>query len=145
MRHPLSGVLVIRLLMVEDDERRVVRVQEWLPTCVRLVWARSAGMAIGMLNRDKGRVYGGIMLDHDLFQQRVTQRDGLHNGKHVAEAVIRNVDTDVPVFVHSTNVSEGPRMAEMLEGAGFAVDIMPFHSLKQDVFDEWMEYVCEAA
>ena len=132
---------MIRILIVEDDEVRVSRIREWLPPDVLLVWAKSAGTAIGMIKRDGGQTYGGIMLDHDLFQKRITQFDYQHNGKDVVQAVVQNIDPDVPVFVHSTNVSEGPRMAQVLAGAGFAVEKTPFNTLTKNIFDDWISYV----
>lgn len=59
-------VQVCRILIVEDDDERVAKFRSWLPETMRIVHARSAGSAIGILQRDKGRVYAGIMLDHDL-------------------------------------------------------------------------------
>ena len=135
----------MRILIVEDDNHRVDVITKWLGSRAKIVWAKSAGMAIGLLNRDRGRVYDGIMLDYNLHQQRITQQDRLHTGVDVTAAIIRNVDNDVPVFVHSSNIKNGPKMKRLLTGAGFAVDSMPFYGLKQHMFEEWFEYVQEAA
>jgi len=94
----------LRVLMVEDNQDRVDNCKVIARNCrCNIVWAKSAGMAIGMLRRDSGRVYDGIMIDHDLQDQKITSNDGNFNGKDVAMAVIRYVDKDVPIFVHSSN------------------------------------------
>lgn len=135
----------MRLLIVEDDKHRVDAITGWVRQRTRIVWAKSAGMAIGLLNRDRGRVYDGIMIDYNLHKQKITGQDKLHHGLHVVDAIVRNVDNDVPIFVHSSNIKNGPVMAQRLRGAGFAVDAMPFYGLKEHMFEEWFEYVQELA
>lgn len=57
---------VFRTLIVEDDPERANILQDWLPDNVRPVVVTSAGKAMGVLARDRGNVYAGILLDHDL-------------------------------------------------------------------------------
>ena len=66
---------LFRLLLVEDDSDRVEIFRSWVPAGVHIVWARSAGAAIGLARRDRGSVYGGVLLDHDLQQQAITADD----------------------------------------------------------------------
>lgn len=144
----------LKILVVEDDERRLGGLQQWTKSIqsknfhkcrYEVVWARAAGAAIGLLRRDRGRVYAGIMLDHDLVLQEVTERDDLFNGKDVVDAVIEYVDKDVPIFVHSANTTESPKMVKHLEGAGFAVERVAFGELRLNMFQDWLEYVCECS
>ena len=51
-----------RLLLIEDDVGRVSDFRAWCPAWVKLVWAQSAGAALGLIRRDSGRVYGGYSL-----------------------------------------------------------------------------------
>ena len=134
----------LRILVVEDNEARVETFTQWSPPGVRLIWARSAGVAIGMLKRDRGRVYDGIMLDHDLTAQRLTMHDGRFTGRDVVVAVIENVDSDVPVFVHSANDGGGPRMADTLRRAGFEVGQVPMYRLDERRLRDWIVEVREA-
>ena len=53
-------------LLVEDDPDRIARFTAWCPPDARLVVARGGGRALGLLERDPGRVYAGLLLDHDL-------------------------------------------------------------------------------
>lgn len=140
----------LRVLVVEDDPTRVEVFEAWLeylklPCDFHLVWTKSAGSAIGLLRRDRGRVYSGILLDHDLHQQNLTGQDKLYSGKDVVKTIIECVDSGVPVMVHSTNPKGGPEMANKLRGAGFSVEFMPFHCLRFPVYQEWLSYVCEAS
>lgn len=139
---------IVRILCVEDDATRVGVFEEWikymkLPYEVRFVWAKSAGAAIGLLSRDRGRVYAGILLDHDLDLQNLTSWDGLYSGKDVVKKIVEVVDKDVPVRIHSTNPKGGPEMKEKLEGAGFVVELMPFGRGHYGHYKDWLTHVCE--
>ena len=138
------------LLIVEDNPHRVEVFESWikhakLPCQLRVVWAKAAGSAIGLLKRDQGRVYAGILLDHDLDLQNLTNFSGQYSGKDVVKAIIEYVDLDVPVMVHSTNVTGGPDMASKLRGAGFTVELAPFNDLNFGIYKDWLSYVCESA
>lgn len=129
---------MIRILLIEDDAARIALFQQWLPADMRLVVASSTGKAMGILQRDRGRVYAGIMLDHDLQAQIITQMDRLLSGSDLIKVILRNVSKDVPVLVHSMNVSRGPLMAEQLAGAGFMVTRIPMSVLTKKKFLEWI-------
>lgn len=135
---------LVRILVVEDRESRVKALRSWSPPDTRIVWAKSAGSAIGIIKRDPGRVYDGIMLDHDLNEQGMTQHEGLYSGKHVVKAILQQIENDVPVFVHSANASGGPAMAEMLRGEGFDVQQVPMGQLTSERFQVWLDVVRRA-
>jgi len=145
---------LVRILLVEDSLERAV----WFKQTARVgrgpaskdcefrfVWARSAGAAIGILKRDPGRVYAGILLDHDLTEQALTAADGLYNGKNVTASVIQYVDPTVPVLVHSSNVTEAPKMAQLLRKAGFMVEQVAYADLEAPRYQQWLNEVAEIA
>jgi CheY-like chemotaxis protein len=147
---------VIRVLVVEDDDRRVQVFQRWLdgevnqrrdngelcyPCEVRLVWAKSAGAAIGLLERDPGSVYAGIMLDHDL--DRHVSWGVPYTGQDVVKKIVEVVSRDTMILVHSMNKDGGPRMRSQLEEAGFCVERIPFFSIRLSEFRNWMMSVCD--
>lgn len=142
-----SGISGMNILVVEDNEDRIRWFEHQMKKPLhsdnnfRIVWAKSAGSAIGLLNRDKGSVYAGIMLDYDLTDQSMTMNDGHFNGMNVVMSIIKNVDKDVPIFVHSSNSIYGPKMKLMLLAAGYAVDRMPFSYLTETALSEWLDYV----
>ena len=132
---------MIRLLLIEDDPMRIALFQNWLPDDIRLVAASSAGKAIGILQRDRGRIYAGILLDHDLQEQIITDTDRLLSGSDLTKIIIRNISRDVPVLVHSMNAIRGPLMAEALKAAGFPVTRIPMSCLTRNCFLDWLEEV----
>jgi len=131
---------LVRLLMVEDDPERVETIRTWLPQDFRLVVAASAGRAKGILNRDRGQVYAGIMLDLDLQLQVAHEDERYMSGADVAQDIIRFVDRDVLILIHSMNPRAGS-LAEKLESAGFAVTRLPMDQLSQEQFLEWLAEV----
>ena len=130
-----------RILMIEDDEVRIQRVTDWLPTDLRLVVARSAGRAIATLRLDGPQTYAGIMLDHDLQQQIAAAAEAVLSGSDVVRVLIERIDHDVPVLVHSMNASRASSMVSRLKAVGFDVSCVPFESLAQAHFLAWIEHV----
>ncbi|MCP4577193.1 MAG: hypothetical protein GY846_13000 [Deltaproteobacteria bacterium] len=131
--------LVFRILIVEDDADRTEILKSWIPDDVRTVVVSSAGKAMGLLARDRGDVYGGILLDHDLQLQTATEKDRFLCGNDVVNAVIANISRDVPIFVHSANVQRAPVMASRLENSDFWVTRIPMYDLKKEQLREWVE------
>ncbi len=129
---------LFRLLLVEDDDGRVEMFRSWVPPGVHIVWARSAGLAIGMIRRDRSVDYGGVLLDHDLQQQVITSGDRSLSGSNVALELIANKYFDVPVLVHSTNQVQRPRMVSQLDRAGFWVTHLPMYNMTQELFSAWV-------
>jgi hypothetical protein len=132
---------MLRLLIVEDDPDREATLRAWLPPDVRPVVARSAGRALGVLRLDPGRVYAGVVLDHDLQGQVATEADRFLTGQEVVRAVIRYVSPEVPVLVHSRNAWASELMVHALAQAGFEVTKIPMDRLTQTSFLAWLEEV----
>lgn len=129
---------VFRLLVVEDDSDRMDMFRSWVPSDVHIVWARSAGVAIGLIRRDSSADYGGVLLDHDLQQQVITADDRDLSGSNVAQELIMNKYFDVPILVHSTNQRAAPRMVSQLSHAGFWVTHPPMYQLTPELFCKWV-------
>jgi CheY-like chemotaxis protein len=138
MRQKPSPKPVFRILLIEDDPGRTARLTAWLPHDLRIVVASSAGRAVGILRQDRGLVYGGILLDHDLQQQAITEADRRLSGSDVVNAIIANVDDSVPVLVHSMNTSRSPAMVSRLVDAGFSVTRIPMSELTMESLGEWV-------
>ncbi len=127
-----------RLLLVEDNIGRVEELRSWLPPWAKLVWAQSAGGALGLIRRDPGRVYGGILLDHDLGERAMTRDDELLSGTDVAIAIIEHVSADIPVLIHSTNQTKVTRIVRQLEEHGFWVTRIPYYHMTETAFRDWL-------
>ena len=133
----------IRILLVEDDPERIKLMQAWAPQTVRLISATSGGRALGIIERDRGVVYQGIMLDHDLDRQALLQSDFSVSGTAVVGSIIRNISPEVPVLIHSMNFGCAAVMTRRLEQAGFDVTRIPMSMMNKDDFLEWIEKVRE--
>lgn len=133
---------MIRVLLIEDDNERVTTIRSWLPADVRLVHAGSAGRAIGILQRDSN-VYAGIMLDHDLREQIVTEKDFFLSGSTVVKTIITSISPDTPILVHSMNPGCAPLMVKTLEKTGFSVTRLPMREMTWENFNEWLDEVRE--
>ena len=128
-----------RILIIEDDPDRIQRLQSWLPSNVKTVVAKSAGRAIGVLQRDKGNVYAGILFDHDLQEQAATESDKYLSGTNILDVIIKFISRDVPILVHSMNDSRAPIMANKLTAAGFYVTRLPMSMLTKSKLMQWIE------
>jgi len=128
-----------RLLLVEDDIGRVRDFRAWLPPWAKLVWAQSAGSAIGLIRRDRGYVYGGVLLDHDLCQRAMTADDESLSGTDVALALVQHFSIDIPILIHSTNQVQVPRVIRQLEDKGFWVTRIPFYHMTEEAFLTWLQ------
>lgn len=103
--------------MIEDSQHRIDRIRSWLPGDCLLVVAASAGKAIGILQRDRGYVYGAVMLDHDLHEQAATEDDLSLSGSDLVETLI----------------------TQRLNRAGFDVTRIPYEELGKEIFNGWLE------
>jgi len=115
----------------------------WLPDDARPVLVESAGKAIGLIKRDRGNVYAGIMLDHDLQESTVTDADRNLTGKDVVDTIIQYIPNNVPILVHSVNVTEGPAMVKRLEKLNYWVTRIPMSELNFTKCSEWVDEVRE--
>jgi CheY-like chemotaxis protein len=137
-------VPALRILIVEDDPLREQRLRTWLPPDVKCVVAPTAGAAIGILRHDSGRVYAGVLLDHDLQARRQAESDKWLCGQDVVEAVVQHVDRLVPILIHSVNAVGRQAMATRLRRAGFDVVVKPMTELTKADIDAWLADIREA-
>ena len=103
----------MRLLLVEDDPDRIARFTAWCPPDARLVVARGGGRALGLLERDPGRV-AGLLLDHALPAQAVNAAERLVTSTQVVRSILRHLDPEIPILIHSMNRGAARRMATTL-------------------------------
>ena len=86
-----------RILLIEDNIDRVNIFKQWLCDDGLLTVASSAGKAMGILprdnNREHGRVYSGILLDHDLQEQVITDSDRYLSSTNLIDLIIENIET----------------------------------------------------
>lgn len=138
---PQTKTMMLRILLVEDDPERIALFTAWSPLDVRLVVARGGGRALGLLERDPGRVYAGLMLDHDLPGQAVNDIERNVTGTQVSHCIQRYVLPDVPVLIHSMNPAGARRMAGFLTTAGFDVTVIPMAKMDECCFLAWLDTV----
>ena len=137
---------IYRILSIEDNIVRINIFRGWLYDSAKLVDVSSGGKAMGLLKRDNnrnpknGRVYSGILLDHDLQEQPITAQDRSLSSSHLVDLLIENIFHDVPILMHSMNQVEAITMKKRLESAGFSVTQHPFKKLTKAAFDEWLSY-----
>ena len=133
----------IRILLIEDDFRRIQKIRDWLPDHVVLVEAKSAGQAMGILQRIEPGELTAIMLDHDLHQQARTSADLSLSGNSLISLICRCVDTEVPILVHSLNPTGASSMVARLDANGYDVTRMPFDTMTKATLTGWLSDNCE--
>ena len=107
-----GGYSGIRLLVVEDNAERLALLERWIPDDVRVTFARSAGRAMRVIELDAGRVYAGMLLDHDLVDDNASESEVGLTGRHVVDRIMRDVDPDAAMLVHSINPAGARRLRE---------------------------------
>jgi len=132
---------MIRLLVVEDNAERIALFERWLPPDVRVTFARSAGRAMRIIELDAGRVYAGMLLDHDLVDQNASESELGLSGRHVVDRIIRHVDPDAAMLVHSINPGGARMMVQRLEAAGFWTTRLPFTVLNEAKLRAWIDEI----
>ena len=132
-----------RLLIIEDNERRIALFERWCPKGVRVVVAREGGTALGLVRRDnESGTYIGICLDHDLDLQAHGQPI---KGQVVVDHMVMHWQDRPPVLVHSMNPSGAAKMMRLLDGNGFPVTRIPMASLTAKKFRAWVDECLEDA
>jgi hypothetical protein len=126
-------------LLVEDDPDRYEKFAKWAPPDVRLVWARTGGIALSILDKDRGSTYQGILLDHDLDKNPIVPADSSIDGRRIAQVITQTTSPCVPVMIHSMNPCWVPTMSEILTKAGFVVDVKRMADLNRKDFTEWID------
>lgn len=132
----MTEATFLRVLVVEDDERRIERIKRLCPPGLRLVIARTGGQAIGVLQRDPEDTYAAILLDHDL---KHLGNGEYRSGTDVAKAIARCASPDTEVFVHSANVTKGDLVAGFLRDNGFHVERQMFWEIPDGRLREYLE------
>ena len=132
-----------RLLIVEDSAERERLFREWIPDDFRVTFVKSAGRALKVLELDAGRVYAGILLDHDLDQAVAVASELQLSGRQVVERLVRVVDRNVPVMIHSVNPLGARMMEQTLVEHGFDVTRVSFFQLDRERLGRWLELVRE--
>ena len=130
-----------RLLVVEDDQKRIEQFQEWIPEEFLLTFVRSAGRALRVLELDAGRVYAGILLDHDLNQSVAADSELQLSGRQVVARLVQLINQDVPILIHSINLMGAQSMEKTLVNHGFDVTRVPFDQLDQTKIKNWLTCV----
>lgn len=100
---------------------------------------------MGFLKRLERGELSGLMLDHDLNQQARTSQDLEISGSSLINLVLRYVQQDIPVLVHSMNAAGAASMTVRLEGSGFDVTRIPMDKLTRGAFRAWLDEVIENA
>lgn len=131
----------LRLLLIEDDKGRADRIRSWIPNDVPVTHAASAGRAIGVLRRDRGEVYAGILLDHDLQGATASAMNESHSGADVAVEIARCAEPDVPILLHSMNFQGARMMRATLEDTGFDVTWVAMVALAREKLNAWLDEV----
>ena len=133
---------ILKILIIEDDSKRIRKLEEWLPTDFQGVFVKSVGRTIELLEyynfRDNGQVYAGIMLDLDLQQQVATGADQDLSGSTVIKSIIRYMSVDIPILIHSRTLKRVIYMEEKLSDAGFIVTRMPMDQMDKDLLRRWL-------
>jgi CheY-like chemotaxis protein len=134
----------VLVLIVEDDDERVVDFRNWLAhPDIRLLHVKTGDAALRCVETDR---YDLILLDHDLDLQHPMGRLGSVNGTNVvARLVASRANRETPVIIHSMNPGARNRMFLTLQANRFDVQIKPFaewrpewaEDLKQELLEEF--------
>ena len=131
------------LLIIEDNLERIKTFKAWQPSDMHFVFASSPGAALGLIKRDKGLVYSGVSLDHDLQEQNVCESEESFSGTQIAEAIIENFSYEIPILIHSMNENKASGMTQKLTKADFTVTRIPMIHLNEPRFNHWLAEVKE--
>lgn len=132
------------ILIIEDNPDRIAWISQRLPRqAVRTILARSAGAALGILQRDGRHAIDGVMLDHDLHESTRTDADMRLSGSHVIAAICRHLPRRVPILIHSMNATDAAGMSQRLRTAGFPVSRCPMTDLTDALLSTWVDEVLD--
>ncbi len=81
------------------------------------------------------------LLDHDLQEQVAIESDRYLCGNDVVDIILQDISYNVPILVHSVNISRAPVMVSRLEKAGFWVTRIPMDELTEEDLAEWLQEV----
>jgi len=133
-----------RMLLIEDDADRIALFRKWVAeTPFVLIEATTGGQAMGVVSRG-GDGVAGIMLDHDLNSAPKTLSDQSTSGSNVVAAIIQHIPRQVPILVHSMNVTKGEEMFRRLRGSGFSATRIRFSALTELRCLQWLDDVADS-
>lgn len=132
-----------RILLVEDDVERINIVRQWLGNQYVLIEASSGGRAMGILRKNMTEGIAGVMLDHDLEKQVLTDDDMSISGTDLINAITTSIRRQVPILIHSMNLSKSPAMVKRLTNHGYSVTRIKMEDLTKENFREWLEDVSD--
>lgn len=131
-----------RILLIEDNAERIALFRAWLSgTEFVLIEASSGGRAKGILRKGATGGIAGVLLDHDLDQQPVTDVDHLLSASHLMDAIVLSIPRTVPILIHSMNVSKPPLLEKRLKHEGFSVSRIRMAALTRESLHEWLQAV----
>jgi hypothetical protein len=133
----------MRLLIIEDNADRIAQFKAWEPDDMHFVFATSPGTALGLIKRDKGLIYCGVCLDHDLQEQQVCQSEESFSGTQIAAALVQHFSYEIPILIHSMNETKASAMVKALTKADFYVTRIPMIHLTHQRFTNWLSEVRE--
>ncbi len=138
-----GGHPFLRVLIIEDNAERIACFRAWKPGDVHFVLATSPGPALGIIRRDRGLIYAGVMLDHDLVEQSICASEIEFSGTQVTTSIIENFSYEIPILIHSMNDAKASAMAKRLISADFSVTRVPMAVLSEQRLHEWLNEVRE--
>ena len=64
-------------------------------------------------------------------------------GTQVVQGILRYLDPEIPILIHSMNRGAARRMATTLTAGGFEISTIPMTDLTRDRFLAWLDTVRE--
>ena len=116
----------MNILILEDDQTRVVSFQKWFKEDDVTV-TDSSDKAISLLEETK---FDLIMLDHDLGGRHYVASEEYDTGFRVAKAIPDSINKDTRIIIHSHNPIGAQNMKNILKSSNAL--IIPFGQLYID-------------
>jgi len=127
----------MRVFVLDDDEERLKWFKRYFSKD-QVDTALDVPSAIEMLDAND---YDAVFLDHDLLPEHygAKDHDDEHSGYAVAHALAQEAkrQRSATIIVHSLNPDGALRMTELLHGAGYATDYIPFTMLEHRLRKYW--------
>lgn len=132
----------LRILLVEDDNRRQKEIEGWMPADVHLVWCQNGEAAFGVINRARPGEYAAVMLDNDLDKSPYVVVAKKKTGADVARLMAEKMPRDTPVLVHSMS-ADREEIMNRLRAEEFPVTQLPYVDLTREKLNAWVDEVRE--
>ena len=128
---------LMRIFVLDDDQDRLDWFARRFPHD-RVDIAQDVPTALEMLHEHS---YDVVFLDHDLLPEHygAEESDDERTGYAVAHALAQEAkrQRSASIIVHSLNSDGALRMVEILHGAGYATDYIPFPMLEHRLRKRW--------